>query len=121
MCCFYKANDSRVEDKIDDQYERNLKRYDGWTVDKFHEYLANKMSAWLTRFLPQDDEDYEDPHTAPVQQQDQQGEESQDVYEMSEQEENEGLKIGDGRRNDDNHSTAEDSENGASDKEGASG
>ena len=75
VCCFYKVDDSRVNDKIDDQYKRNLKRHDGCTIDGFHDYLANKMSVWLTRFPHPHDEDYEDPLTAPVKQQDLQGEE----------------------------------------------
>ena len=45
VCCFYKADDSCVTDKIDVQYQRNLKRYDGCTNDQFHEYLTKKMSA----------------------------------------------------------------------------
>ena len=65
----------------------------------------------------QDDEHYQDPHTtAVVQEQEEEGAESSDHYDMSEHEEDEGVKIGDGKPNNVKDSTFEDSGNESSDE-----
>ena len=68
-----------------------------------------------------DDEDYEEPHTAAVQEENEEGSEASEHFEMSEHEEDEQLKIGDGQPNKDKDSNLEDSGKESSDKEGSSG
>ena len=58
-------------------------------------------------------------HTAAVQEQDEEGAESPDHYEMSEQEEDEGVKFGEDQPNKDKDSISEDSGNKSSDQEGS--
>ena len=42
---FYRADDSRVIARLDEQFEYNLKQYSGISCEGLHTYITMKMSA----------------------------------------------------------------------------
>ena len=117
VACFYRAADSRVAAKIDDQYQYNLKRDSEITVDELHRYLTKKISAWLTRFQHKDSPNYEAPKEDSDDKDKEQRVATPDAFQMSSVDEMVGKKFGDGKPNDAERSKSDESESKASNKD----
>ena len=115
VACFYKADDSRVTSKLQQQYEYNLKRYAQVSDVQLQSYLKKKMLAWLTRFPHKTSPNY-DP-SRDVAEKDNSEEDrasSPDHFQVSEGDEPAAVKIGGNKGNDeeDNEEESDDSHQG---------